>query len=571
MSTQKWRASGGYLSIEDFIETKYGIDPTSEEFLNPKALKPNCINHLKEAAVITWLNITQGNPIYVVGDYDADGITSTAILVKLILAFSGNVKSIIPKRFTDGYGISKKLIASIENSLIITVDNGIVANEAIQEARNHGNTVIVLDHHLPGETLPPADVIVDPHMVGDTSGYKDYCGAGLAYKLAEFICIGQDREIVSKLFTDITVLSMIGTIADVMPLTGDNRRIVKSGLQILNTSASFERLSCGIKSILNLASAPYNETSIGFTIGPILNAPGRLYDAGSTSSLKALLTTDQDEADVFAQKMKDINDKRKALVKEWSARCEIEGNKQAESNGIIVVYETEMPDGIAGIIAGKLVEKYHRPTFVFARSKHTNEDGTVSYIAKGSARSFGGFDLSSVLNDPDVQKNTVSCGGHAGAAGLSATDEMFPKLRNAIFAIGKKLPVNTENFIYYDLDIKAYQLPEVIATLKKYAPFGEEVRAPVFCIRDFACSPKYENDANSYYQTMGEDKSHIKLNSIIPIANGSYGVTAVGFGMANLYSNLGCPQNVNVVGTIGENSFKGSSTPQIQMLDFDKA
>ena len=313
---QQWKKRGTYHSVLEAIQEMSGL--TEEELLSPSHIEPNRIQNIPEAAeCIRACAITQGMPVVIVGDYDADGITSTAILVKLLGHFGVRTKTIIPKRFTDGYGISESLIQGITNSLIITIDNGVSAIEPIRAAKAAGNTVIVLDHHLPQDTLPEADLIVDPHIFPEKNGYEHYCGAGLAYKLAEFLCASESSQQKKGLFFDLLVLACIGTLADVVPLTGDNRYLVIAGLQVINHKTWFYQLSSGIQAILNLADRPYDEDTIKFQIAPILNAAGRLYNAGSSSVLKALLSEDDTQSLVFASKMKQINEERKRLVTHW--------------------------------------------------------------------------------------------------------------------------------------------------------------------------------------------------------------------------------------------------------------
>ena len=181
---QQWKKRGDYRSVAEAVQGMSGL--TLEELRSPAHVEPETIENLAVCgeALKQWA-IRDGLPVVIVGDYDADGITSTAILVKLLRHFGVTPQTIIPRRFTDGYGINETLIEGISDSLIITVDNGIAAVEPILAAKEAGNKIIVLDHHLPQETLPPADIIVDPHIHPEKNGYEDYCGAGLAYKLEE--------------------------------------------------------------------------------------------------------------------------------------------------------------------------------------------------------------------------------------------------------------------------------------------------------------------------------------------------------------------------------------------------
>ncbi len=334
--------------------------------------------------------IKSNMPIVIVGDYDADGITSTAILARLITALGGHPKLIIPRRFSNGYGLSEQIVSDIHNSLLITVDNGISAVEQIAQAKVQGNQVIVLDHHLPMDTLPAADVLVDPHVAGKNE-YVEYCGAGLAYKLSQLMLTPKTIPHKGILLRNLCVLACIGTIADIVPMTGDNRYIIKDGLRSMNDVRERETLYSGVRALLNLVGdAPYTEETVKFQLAPIINATGRLYDAGSTSVLKVLLTPNMRDALVYAGKMQQINEHRKKLVSDWMERIHPHCEKQQE-NRIIAIAAKGIPAGIVGIIAGKIAAEFRRPAFVFS-----NDDKQPD-IFKGSGRSYGGFDLSGML------------------------------------------------------------------------------------------------------------------------------------------------------------------------------
>lgn len=540
-----WRKTGNYGSVEDVILRKSG--QTLRELQHPAALNPGYVEHIEHAAWAVRTALAQNRPIWIVGDYDADGVTSTAILCKLFSFLGFKASTIIPKRFSDGYGVSEDLVAGIRDSLLVTVDNGIMAIDAIAAAKSAGNTVVILDHHLPGAELPPADVIVDPHLPGDQSLYRDYCGAGLAYKLAEYMCMGRKRTDISQLFTDLTVLAAIGTLADVVPLTGDNRRIVKTGLAILNNRKSYLTLSAGIRTIIALAEPPYDEESIGYTIAPVINAAGRLYNAGSTSTLKALLSTNQRDAVAYAGKMQEINDKRKQMVRGWTEAAVQSAASQAD-NPILTVYLPDIPEGIIGIVAGKLTEEFKRPAFVFCKTS-----GGAGII-KGSGRSFGAFDLSKALDA--VRSFTIAAGGHTGAAGLSVAEKDLPALCRAIQDYGRTHIVTPcEDALLYDLEIREEDIPALIKKLKALAPFGEGVEKPVFVIQGFHCSSRFGHS----FKMMGQSKEHIRLNGAK--------CDAVGFGLADAYARLGYPETVDLLGTVGENTYHGSTTLQFQILD----
>lgn len=540
---QQWKKRGDYRSVAEAVQGMSGL--TLEELRSPAHVEPETIENLAACgeALKQWA-IQDGLPVVIVGDYDADGITSTAILVKLLRHFGVTPQTIIPRRFTDGYGINETLIEGISDSLIITVDNGIAAVEPILAAKEAGNKIIVLDHHLPQETLPPADIIVDPHIHPEKNGYEDYCGAGLAYKLAEYLCAGQTAQEKKSLFFDLLVLACLGTLADVMPLTGDNRYLVTQGLRIINHDGWYPQLSSGLRAVLNLAQRPYDEDTIKFQIAPILNAAGRLYNAGSTSVLKALLSQDEAQAAGFAAKMQQINERRKTLVTQCLEQAQIAASYRADDPILIICCEG-IPEGIIGILAGKLSEAYQKPAFVFSPI------ASLSGILKGSGRSYGDYDLFPLLQV--VAPYVETAGGHTGAAGISVAQESYEEMAAAIQAYAvEHPPAEPDDSLYYDLELREEELPLALNELKALAPYGPGVEKPVLMVRDYQLLPKGYHS----HRLMGRSNEHIKL----------FGTQsdAVGFHLSQTYQELGNPECVDLLGTVGENRFQGRTTLQFQ-------
>ena len=477
--------------------------------------------------------IRKNMPVVIVGDYDADGITSTTILTRLLYSMGVKVRPIIPRRFTDGYGVSDSILKGVENSLIITVDNGIAAGDVLDKAATeHGNTVVVLDHHLADGREPKrAAVICDPHMDGDSSPYKEYCGAGLAFKLAQYMLRVAD---ISAMPDDLLVLACIGTIADSMPLTGDNRAIVMNGLRRVNSGEA--HLPAGINQLLWTASsgAPMNEETIAYTVAPLINAPGRMYNAGGTSVLKALLCTDNSNAQAYLGKMVAINNDRKATVEEWMGKIRAAIDTQEKLSAPLVAFAKKMPEGIVGLVAGKLANQYHVPTIVLVET----EDG----IAKGSGRSYGDFDMKAMLDT--LSDLLITYGGHVGAAGLSLMPDKVSEFRKRArdYCTGIE---QAGEYIRYDIVLQSKDFGAAVQTLKKYQPFGQSVPKPVCMVRGFQALGMLE---------MGTNKTHIKLSG----RNGN----VVAFNMAEAFRSMGSPEVIDAVGSLGENTFRGETTVQ---------
>lgn len=531
-----------YKSVEEAILGMSG--QTELELLSPDTVPSDCVDGIPEAARAIQLAIENKIPVKIVGDYDVDGITSTAILTKLLNYYGVEPSTYIPKRFTDGYGVSEKILAGVKNTLIITVDNGIAAGDVLDKAVKEGrNGVVVLDHHLPDGREPKnAIAVVDPYLHPDMNEFTEYCGAGLAFKLAEYMLLDEPLATAEKLLNDIQVLACFGTIADSMPLIGDNRRIVMDGIALINSGRAI--LSQGISQLLTIGcnGSEFSVETVSYNIAPLINAPGRLYNAGGTSSLKMLMCDDPIEAQTYGAKMVQINKQRQTQVSTWMKKIQEALSKVPGEIAPVVVFEPEMPEGLVGLVAGKLASTYHCPAIVMVRG----ENG----IVKGSARTYGEFHIKDMLDTMSSLFTTY--GGHAGAAGISLMQSDIEEFRQKVRAYFKDYQTSGGGeYVLYDVVLAPEDVPAALEVIKKYQPLGQGVPNPVCRINQFAV------DAPFY---MGADKSHIKF----PGQN----FAAVAFGMAGQYVQQGEPKSIDMVGTIGENTFQGRTTTQIMLQDF---
>lgn len=531
-----------YKSVEEAILGMSG--QTELELLSPDTVPPDCVDGIPEAARAIQLAIENKIPVKIVGDYDVDGITSAAILTKLLNYYGVEPSTYIPKRFTDGYGVSEKILAGVKNTLIITVDNGIAAGDVLDKAVEEGrNGVVVLDHHLPDGREPKnAIAVVDPYLHPDMNEFTEYCGAGLAFKLAEYMLLDEPLATAEKLLNDIQVLACFGTIADSMPLIGDNRRIVMDGIALVNSGRAM--LSQGISQLLTIGcnGSEFSVETVSYNIAPLINAPGRLYNAGGTSSLKMLMCDDPIEAQTYGAKMVQINKQRQTQVSTWMKKIQEALSKAPDEIAPVVVFEPEMPEGLVGLVAGKLASTYHCPAIVMVRG----ENG----IVKGSARTYGEFHIKDMLDTMSSLFTTY--GGHAGAAGISLMQSDIEEFRQKVRAYFKDYQTSGGGeYVLYDVVLAPEDVPAALEVIKKYQPLGQGVPNPVCRINQFAV------DAPFY---MGADKSHIKF----PGQN----FAAVAFGLAGQYVQQGEPKSIDMVGTIGENTFQGRTTTQIMLQDF---
>ena len=539
----KWIKRDSAVTIEDVVERNTGIP--INEFLHPS--NDIHIEGLQDASNVIQNAIAMKMPITIYGDYDCDGITSSAILFLLLINLGyENVTVILPKRFSEGYGLSQKGVDRINSGLLITIDNGITAVDEIKAAKEKGLSVVVIDHHLPREDgqIPAADVIVDPNAIPG-SDFCGYCGAGLAFKLA---CIMlDDEETIDKL----SALAAIGTVADVMPLVNDNRNIVVRGLKRMSSGKNLP----GLAALLNcLEMYEVTEGDIGFKIGPILNAAGRMKDAGATEAFN-LLVGDRSSARQRAESLIKINEERKAVVLSGIECCEdMIADQCLFGDSPLLLYTTKedpvvLHEGIVGILAGRLSEKYKTPVIVLSE--------TEGGVLKGSGRSYGNIHLKELL---DTACDLLSgYGGHAGAAGLSVQKDKVEDLRERLKDSMSKLEImevvepDTE---FYDIEVNAHQVPAVMQKLKLFAPFGEGNPQPVFKVNNVRLAPR----GGKFYRLMGNESQHIKM----------FGQSCdiVGFDMATQYKEAKEPPCIDALGYISENRFGASTTLQIELIDF---
>ncbi len=539
--------SGEYRDIEDFLEQKSAESVNSLLF---NAIEdPRNIQNMLYAARTVVKAIRVQMPITIIGDYDSDGLNATAILTKLFRFYGVEPTTIIPKRMSEGYGLSEDIVSRIDGGLVITIDNGIAAVDEIGILKQKGCYVIIMDHHLPGETLPPADIIVDPHVSPEENGFVPYCGAGLGYQMARLILENDHSENAQLLLADLTVHAAIATITDVMPLVGTNREIVKEGIFIINNRP--DEMQPGLTALCQAASHDlFDEETIGFKLGPMINAPARLYNAGGTSVLKALLSEDDEEARAFARKMVEINERRKKLVQEAMLIIDeqIEKHRLLFQGAPLCVYCPELQEGIIGIVAGKLQEKYHMPAFVFCNNEHEPE------TLKGSGRSPESFDLAPLLLE--ITPMTVKCGGHSGAAGITVKQDAYRSLVAAMHRFAETFECQDEDVVYYDIEITPEQVPEFYKSVKRYVPYGNTVPKPTFLVKGFSAISKFGN----HYRVIGAEKDHFKLNG--------EAFDALCFGKATQYVEMGCPVKIDMICTLGENTYNGKTNLQVNVNDF---
>ena len=518
-------------------DIKKFLNPTRDDFYDPFLL-PN----MKQAVERIEQAIKNNEKILIYGDYDADGITSTTILIKFFKEIGVEVDKYIPNRLEEGYGINNKALEEIKNrgiDLIITVDTGITANDQVKYANELGLDVIITDHHEPSDEIPKAVAVIDAKRKNNKYPFNQLAGCGIAFKLTQAISIKRKLD-PSKYLKNLDIVS-IGTISDLVPLVDENRVIVKLGLMLVKQTKNIGLRKLLLKSQLK----EVDSTSISFGITPRINAAGRLgnqYDA-----LNLFITEDVKEAERLSEVLNSYNIERQKIGNKIYEEA-ISQLKDEEKNCIILGKE-DWHHGVIGIVSSKITEKFNKPSILLCF-----EDN----IAKGSGRSVPGFDLYKAISS--TKEYLLGFGGHTMACGLSLTVENFERFKKEITKyIDENLDISKlEKEIYIDEILTIDDLDiEEIKELKSLEPFGEENPEPIIM---------YENVEINGIRTLSENK-HLKLS----LKKNDKIIDAIGFNLGELAEKYKIGDTIDIVGNIEINSFNGKDLIQIRLIDIRKA
>lgn len=462
-------------------------DEEVDKFLNgtrADLYAPQLLKDMDKAVDILLCKIAAGKHIRIIGDYDIDGICSTYILYRGLTACGADVDTAIPHRIYDGYGLNEHLIQEAHDAgtdTVLTCDNGIAAYEQIEYANSLGMTVVVTDHHeVPYDEVdgrrqykvPPAAAVVDPKQEDCTYPFAEICGAVVAYKLVLMLVAQREhtdwRSVMeSELGLELLEFAAFATIGDVMELRDENRIIVKSGLALMANTRNI-----GMKALIQATGidpAHIKPYTVGFVLGPCLNATGRLDTA--TNALELFQTVETGKAAMLAGDLKAMNDSRKELtlkgVEEAAAQIEREG---LDKDRVLVVYLPEVHESLAGIIAGRIREKYGKPTFVLTKA----EEGV-----KGSGRSIEAFHMYDEMTK--CKELFTKYGGHKLAAGLSLAEENVGEFRRRLNENCTLTDEDFEEKVLIDVPMPmAYADFDFIAELERLEPFGNGNPKPQF-------------------------------------------------------------------------------------------
>lgn len=525
--------------IQDVDYIRKFLNPCLEELHNPYLLKD-----MNKAVERILTAIDKGERILIYGDYDVDGVTSTSILYDFLLSIKAKVDYFIPDRLEEGYGLSigaiDRIFTRSRVELVITVDCGVTAFDEVDYLIERDADVIITDHHECKESLPRAFAVINPCRHDCTYPFKDLAGVGVTFKLIEAIAEKMNLESVTERYLDLVAL---GTVADVVPLSGENRIIVKNGLDIIEKTSNI-----GLRSIIKVAGIEGRKITssiISFMLAPRVNAAGRIGDAGR--AVKLLTTDDEEEAMSLAKELDELNRYRQDSEMEILKEVEniINTNIDLEKEKVIVVSGPGWHHGIIGIVASKITEKYNRPCILIS----AEED-----VGKGSGRSIEGFNIFKALEycEPLLERY----GGHELAAGLTLKTQYVEEFRHRIndFAGFVLEPSIMIPKIKIDACIaKEYLTLDGVRELEMLAPFGANNPVPVFALYDYKINE---------IRTVGQDK-HIKLR----LSSKDFAVDAIGFNKGELVNVYNEDDVVDIACSVDVNVWNGYENVQLIIKD----
>lgn len=517
---------------------------TKHDFYSPHLLKD-----ADKAAGILEEKTAQGKRIRIVGDYDIDGVCSTYILYKALKRIGAAADYEIPDRVKDGYGINEQIIEAAYSDgvdTILTCDNGISAVEQMHRARELGMTVIITDHHDIArengrDILPEADAIVNPKQQDCGYPWKEICGAVVAYKVVKILY--ERYGISDREWEEMMEFAAIATVGDVMRLQDENRILVREGLGRIRSTKSVGLRKLVEKNKLEIEKL--NAFHIGFVIGPCLNAGGRLQTA--KMALKLLLCGDEEEADRLAEELKQLNDQRKDMTSQGAEQASRQVAERYGNDKVLVVYLPDCHESLAGIIAGRLREKYHKPSIVLTRA----EEGV-----KGSGRSIESYHMFEALLE--VKELLTKFGGHPMAAGLSLNEDNVEAFRKAL---NNNARLTEEDFIpkiWIDVAMPMEYVSEpLIRELEMLEPFGQGNEKPQFAQKGIHIRSA---------RVIGKNRNAVKLSMVTP-----RGVSVDGIAFTDgdaFIKEMGMRREMDVIYYPGINEYNGRRSIQMVIKEW---
>ena len=529
--------------------TNRGITEEAEitKFLNPKRsdfYDPFGMPDMEKAVERILKAIENKEQIIIYGDYDVDGITSVTVLKSFLEERGIQVNVYIPNRLNEGYGLNKTAVEEIVkqgNKLMITVDCGITAVDEVEYAKTFGIETIVTDHHEPAEELPKAIAVVDAKRKDNKYECRNLAGVGVVFKLIQALSIklGLDPKEYLK-YLDIVC---VGTISDIVPLTDENRVIVKLGLKLVEQTKNL-----GLKEILQSCGySKINSTTISFGVAPRINACGRM--GHQEEALNLLLSKEENEVKELTQKINEYNKTRQEIEKNiYNEAVEQIEKEGLDTQNTIVVSGKGWHHGVIGIVSSKITELYFKPSILLCE-----EDGEC----KGSGRSIPGFDLHEALMECNDTIDKV--GGHAMAVGINIKKEKVEEFKEEFEKIAKEKEVDKIiPILNLDAEIKLDDVnKEMVDSLKELEPFGEANKMPIFAFRNLKIDS---------IRSLSEGK-HLRLS----VKDNKNIINAIGFNMGALADTYRIGDRVDIAGNLEINSFNGVDSIQINIKDIMKS
>jgi single-stranded-DNA-specific exonuclease len=521
------------------------------EALTPAGTEPETMLGLPQAVDRLEYALDHSEPIAIYGDYDADGVTATALLVHFLRQLGTDVQGYIPNRFEEGYGLNLEALTSLKEQgtrLVITVDCGIRSNPEVDHARRIGLDLIITDHHHPLGAVPDALAVVNPKQPGDIYPDKNLAGVGLAYKLASGLLRRRQKE--NRLPTTFppaeTLLDLValGTIADMAPLIGENRALVKAGLQLIRQPR--RQGLAALIGVSGLTAQNINASDIGFVLGPRLNAAGRLDSALAAFDL--LTSSDLYHSGELAQKLENQNRERQEITRQTLLRVEELSRTDQADQLLLFAADPDFNPGIVGLVASRLTEQYYRPAIV----AHTGPDFT-----RASCRSIPEFHITDALDEcADLMEHH---GGHAAAAGFTVRNARLPELIQRLQenASRQLSALDLRPSLRADVELPLSDLkPGILELLERLQPTGSSNPPAIFVSRGLKISRS---------KVVGKDSSHLKLS----VTDGKITYDAIGFRLGHWYEKL--PPFIDLIYTYEKNEFNGNQTLQLNLKDLKPA
>lgn len=548
----------GVLPFIAEILARRGVQSEQELDLKLKYLLAPEMKGLEQAIQIIDQALDQDKKIVIVGDYDADGATSTALMMLALREMGANVEYLVPDRFKYGYGLTPKIadlaFEKYQPDLLITVDNGISSHAGVAQAQSYGMQVIITDHHLTTKETPQAEAVVNPNQLGCEFPSKALAGVGVAFYLLAKLSSHREKQGKSAAkmpqYLDLVAL---GTYADVASLDHNNRILVDAGVKRIQQN----QCRAGISALLDIAArdpAELKASDLGFVLGPRLNAAGRMetMDIG----IECLLATDTQTAHALARQLNDLNLERRQVESEikQEALAALE-NLQLDQDHLpaaLVMFEEHWHQGVIGIVAGRLKEQFHRPSIVFAADK----DGIH---IKGSARSIDGIHIrDSIEKVAEQYPDLIShFGGHAAAAGLTIQKQHFEEFKQRF----TELVAQSDDALFQavlwtdgELPAQAFQL-QTVDTLAQLGPWGQKFPAPVFEGRFKVIDYRWLKEV------------HLKLR--LALENGQP-IDAIAFNVRDKFNFDPMQDMVRIVYELDKNQFNGNVSLQLRMLHLEQ-